>query len=211
MDGMCEWPADLSCFEGDLQTADPDRVQVAVDTATEILWALTGRRYGVCPAEYRVQASACRPCAPTLFDGEWYNIDPGAGWCTGVWLPQPVFEVTRVLDADGGELNWRATEYGVDVLGTPAVVEYERGIPVPHTAGYMVGRLAFQRYLQCIGDRKRCQLPQNTTSVTRQGVTVQMADPTEVMNMGGTGLPDVDAWIKAHNPYGLATTPEVIG
>lgn len=208
---LCAWPADLSCFEDDLTDAHPDKLRIAIDTATEILWALTGRKYGVCPAETQVRPDMCRPCMPTLFRGDWYNVDPLQAGCQAVWLPQPVFEVLDVLDADGATLPWHETAYGVDVLGPVATVKYMRGLQVPDTAGYMVGRLASQRYLQCIGDRKRCQLPSNTTSVTRQGVSVQMADPAEVISMGGTGLPDVDAWVKAHNPYGMAQVSEVIG
>ena len=200
---------DLSCFGEELADANPEKLRVAVDTATEILWALTGRRYGVCPAETRVQGDMCRPCMPTLFRGDWYNIDPLSAGCQAVWLPQPVFEVEDVTDADGTTLPWHPTAYGVDVLGPVAIVKYMRGIPVPETAGYMVGRLASQRYLQCIG--KKCQLPTNATSVTRQGVTVQMADPAEVIRLGGTGLADVDAWIKAMNPHGMSQVSEVIG
>ena len=208
--GLCEWPVDLKCFPDDVKTGDPEVVQAAVDTATEVLWALTGRQFGVCPAEVAVRVDMCRPCAPTLFEGEWYNVDPsGRGWCTGVWLPGPIFEILSVEGEDGEPLRWAATEYGCDVIGSPVRVRYMRGRVVPPTAARMVGRLASQMYLQCTG--RPCQLPARTSSVTRQGVSVQMADPMDIINAGGTGLPDVDMWIRAHNPHHLSAPSEVIG
>ena len=126
-------------------------------------------------------------------------------------LPGPVFEVSRVEDRWGRDHEFR--HFGDAVLvrfGVPRVVHYVRGIRPPRSAAYMVGRLASERYLQCV-DPNKCRLPRNATSVQRQGVSVQMADPVEVIGAGLTGLVDVDAWIRAVNPHGLSEDSEVVG
>lgn len=206
----------MTCFTDEIPAERADLARSAVDTATAILWALTGRQFGVCPVIFPVGPDGCRPvCEPVLWNGKWYNTPQGDGVCRTVDLPGPVNRVDRVVDADGNDLASAIAGAGaVRVFGGASArgftVEYQRGLPTPAGAARMVGRLASQRYLQCLGDKK-CELPTNTTSVTRQGVTVQMADPAEVIGQGLTGLPDVDAWVRAFNPHGLAEWPEVIG
>ena len=206
----------MTCFTDEIPAERADLARSAVDTATAILWALTGRQFGVCPVIFPVGPDGCRPvCEPVLWNGKWYNTPQGDGVCRTVDLPGPVNRVDRVVDADGNDLASSIVGAGaVRVFGGASsrgfTGEYQRGLPTPPGAARMVGRLASQRYLQCLGDKK-CELPTNTTSVTRQGVTVQMADPAEVIGQGLTGLPDVDAWVRAFNPHGLAEWPEVIG
>lgn len=215
-DAPCSWPVDMTCFTDEIPAERADLARSAVDTATAILWALTGRQFGVCPVIFPVGPDGCRPvCEPVLWNGKWYNTPQGDGVCRTVDLPGPVYWVDRVVDAEGEDLATSiAGDGSVRVFGGASsrgfTVEYRRGLPTPAGAARMVGRLASQRYLQCLGDKK-CELPSNTTSVTRQGVTVQMADPAEVIGQGLTGLPDVDAWVRAFNPHGLAEWPEVIG
>lgn len=200
----------MACFP----TVPEEKAEIArmaVDTATEILWAMTGRQFGLCPAVYNVEKGDCVECEPTLWRGDWYNIDPSGRRCQFTALPGPVFEITRVEDRWGRPLEYRAHGDGVLTrMGTPGRIVYVRGVTPPTSAGYMVGRLASERYLQCV-DPKACKLPSNTTSVTRQGVTVQMSDPVQVINAGMTGLPDVDSWVKAVNPHGLMEESEVLG
>lgn len=216
IESPCSWPVYMKCFVDEIPPERADVARAAVDTATAILWALTGRQFGVCLTVFAVSPSGCRSaCEPTLWEGRWYNTPQGDGICRTVDLPGPVYWVDRVVDAAGEELEASiAGDGSVRVFGGASArgftVEYRRGLPAPPGAARMVGRLASQRYLQCLGDSK-CELPKNTTSVTRQGVTVQMADPAEVIGQGLTGLPDVDAWVRSLNPHGLAEWPEVIG
>ena len=111
--------ADLTCDDG----TDPQR-QAAIDAATEVLWALSGRRYGECEATVR----PCRPASiaalgdvghgwrPALIDGQWWNVCGHRSSCfcgdvDELQLPHvPVLEVTSV-DVDGVALvegtDWR--------------------------------------------------------------------------------------------------------
>jgi hypothetical protein len=56
----------------------------------------------------------------------------------------------------------------------------------------------------------QCQLPNRVQSVTRTGVEIQYVDTTDYLDKGLTGLANVDAVIKALNPYGLAAPLRVL-
>lgn len=206
-EATCDWPVNYDCFPGDIDLQQHgDKVRAAIDTAVQVLWAFTGRQFGQCEVEHVPDVSMCRPCTPTLFQGDWYNTDPGyPSGCMAVYLPGPVGEVLSVVDEQGNALQAKQAAWGMEVLGTPAVVRYVRGLPVPAGGAQAAGRLAAQVYLQCIGD-KRCRLPQNVTQVTRQGVSATF-DPPEP---GKTGLPDVDLWVQSVNPNGLQEQTEVV-
>lgn len=210
MSDLCEWPVDMSCFP-DVPEGKETVARVAIDTATEILWALTGRQFGICPVAHDVMVEECLTCEPTLWRGEWFNVDVSARQCMQIHLAGPVYQVDKVLTSTGEELDYRHVGDTVVVrAGRPSTIVYQRGIPVPKAAAYMVGRLAAERFLQCV-DPKRCSLPRYATSVQRQGVSVQMASPADVIDRGVTGLVDVDTWIKAVNPNAMAEDSEVLG
>lgn len=111
-------------------------VDNAILAASELLWAKTGRRYGVCEVTVRPCSKSCNPCGdeyfnstdfyygwstpwlPWLNGGVWTNIPPCGCpddcWCSKaeqIPLPYPVCEVTEVF-VDGSVLP--ATGYRVD-------------------------------------------------------------------------------------------------
>jgi hypothetical protein len=47
------------------------------------------------------------------------------------------------------------------------------------------------------------------TSVSRQGISYQMIDPTDILATGKTGLPEVDLWLSAVNPSHMQEPPRV--
>lgn len=124
--GPCEvWELDLSCWMVS-GAADPciggqpisqDLIDSAVLSASQLMWALTGRQFGVCSATIRPCRKSCNPCpdlpefgvgpngyGPALIGGSWYNIPPCACQdscsCTTVCsvpLPFPACSVTEVL------------------------------------------------------------------------------------------------------------------
>lgn len=71
----CQWPIDRACWPQLESDIDKARMQEAADTAVLVLWALTGRQFGVCPA----QARPC-PGRDSSFDGWLYDpmLYPGA-------------------------------------------------------------------------------------------------------------------------------------
>lgn len=235
-----EWPVDKAGLPPVEGPEEEERLQAAVDTATMVLWRLTG-------AQYALQRLRARPCArvqdweheytsgagirpahgmtPTLYGGRWHNLACSGGSCqsdglSSVRLPGPVAAVLEV-EVEGEVLS--ADSYAVEgdrvkralglpwprqdlqrPLGEPGTwsVLYYRGIAPPAGAGTMVAILAKELYLQATG-AKGCRLPKNWQSVTRQGVSVQRANQADLLQHG-TGLPEVDLWVKALNPHGVS-------
>lgn len=81
-------------------------------------------------------------------------------------------------------------------------VEYSYGRPVPKLGHIAVNALACEFVYQCFAPDK-CSLPVGTTSVSRQGVTVQVSDASSFMDAGLTGIAAADRFIRTYNPNGL--------
>lgn len=170
-----------------------------------------------------------------LGDGTWANLPAGPPWNsidpTRARLLGPVNQITSVkignvvfssanyrLD-DGEDLVrtdglswplWQDTSLpGTDT--TAFVVNYTIGIPVPAILAAMAGTYAleFARATSPNASTK-CRLPSRVKTITRQGVTIDMVDPTVLLEKGLTGLPDVDAIILALNPNRYVHQPRVL-
>lgn len=115
----CLWTLDPGCCQAVWDAAGPVLQTKASQFATQVLWALTGRRFGPC-------ALTVRPCVPQshgtyvtygvwsdsgsggsgqwfpmVWEGAWRNCGCGAGACacvpdSEVWLPGPVAGVSEV-------------------------------------------------------------------------------------------------------------------
>lgn len=234
------WPIDEACLPPSSDGLHEALLPAAIDTAIGVLWALTGRRFGL-------QTVVARPCTrtgpamqvahhgpwmvPIIDSGVWRNLACGTTLCrrdspSTVLLPGPVHTVTGVA-VDGVKLDdtswtvegdwlyrtdghtWPEQDLSAP-LGSPGTwsVTYQRGTPPPAGAGIAAGALAGEFLQSCI-DPDKCALPRRVTQITRQGVTMQMADPQSIINDGSTGLPEVDMWVRAHNPNRLAE-PSVV-
>lgn len=244
----CAWTIDTSCCE-DWASFDVAIQERATAWATYILYALSGRRFGVCeitvrPCGPRCRASSAYTAYPVTTDGYWAgSAGIGAGllspfirngtWfncgCSGscnctasceAWLPGPVATVTEVF-SDGVLVP--STSYRVDdgewLVRTDGecwpecqdldssnptdpntlFVTYGRGVPVPVAGQIAAGILACEFAKACTG--QACALPQNLSSISRQGIEVSLPDPSDLLQQGLTGIADVDLWIMAVNPY----------
>lgn len=168
---------------------------------------------------------------PFIRDGSWFNCGcSGACSCEArcsVWLPGPVASVSQVT-LDGVVID--PANYRVDnrnrLIGMNGVcwpdcqnmelispdegtfeVTYLRGKALPVSGQIAAGELACQFAKACSG--QSCALPANMASLARQGIQVEMIDPTNVLTSGFTGIPSVDLWIRAVNPAGLAQRPRI--
>lgn len=156
--------------------------------------------------------------------GVWRNCGcPGACSCAArceVWLPGPVASVSEVV-VDGvvvppeayrvddgrylvrqdGECWPECQDFNLSGAApddeNTFFVTYQRGTPVPPAGQIAAGLLACDFAKSCTTG---CQLPGNLSSLSRQGVEVTLADPTDELNNGLTGVPQVDQWIRAVNP-----------
>lgn len=224
------WPVDRECLP---TGADSHRVAEAVDTAVAVLWALTGRRFGLRPVE-------ARPC-PVSPANRCGVLTPGPGWgrfldsgvargmptcesvrChyTGaVVLPGPVHELLGFV-VDGvevaldslvreGDRVWRrgGLPWPDQRLDLPSGVEGTWSIRymrgVPVPAGGAHVVGVLAAEFYAVCTGGRCRLPRRVQQVQRQGVTVTMVDPSDIYATGATGLPEVDVWVRAMNPNRL--------
>jgi hypothetical protein len=78
-------------------------------------------------------------------------------------------------------------------------VTYWRGFPPDSLTNYAAGVLAGEFYKACTGSK--CRLPAGVTSITRQGVSMEIQ--TGMFSNGYTGIREVDAIIQVFNPNGL--------
>ena len=85
-------------------------------------------------------------------------------------------------------------------------VTYRRGIEVPYLGQVAAGLLALEWLKGMTG--RDCGLPAGATSVSRQGVTVEV-DPRGLYEAGVVGIPEVDQWLLTVNPNRLSTPAQV--
>lgn len=109
---VCGWDTDSCCDA--LNNASEDLAQRCINSAAEILYALSGRQYGLCEVTVRPCSKPCAegisfpsggpafPWVPVLSGGVWTNLSCGcrtACSCTTVCealLPGPVDSVSEV-------------------------------------------------------------------------------------------------------------------
>lgn len=208
----------------------------AENIAIQVLWSLSGRQFGACETTVRPrtaysQGFGYRPFMLTLDLGHWVDWPCGCvGSCSVsnprvVHLPGPVDAITAVtidgvqLDRadyqlEGNALYRKGGQWPRQDLGRPLgesgtwSVSYTIGIPVPAGVDKLTGQLAREFVMAC-GDEDECRLPRTLVSTTRRGVT-NVFDPSKILAAGKTGLTEVDLWLAAANPQGLAQAPEVL-
>lgn len=249
--GVTAWPVDRSCLpslpaltdtptwtELDAYGAAAAAQDNAVDLASHIMWALSGRQYGLIEV-------VARPCSQyaqhfgyietlrVLQDYDtWMDIGCGCvGSCTitgprVVHLPGPVHSVSSVsvsgvvLASDDytleGDALYRASgaSWPRQNLGAPLggagtwSVTYLQGVPAPRGVAALTGALARELIAVCTEDME-CRLPRTVTGASRRGVSYDF-DPSSLLSAGKTGLPEVDMWLSSVNPNKLTAAPEVL-
>jgi hypothetical protein len=109
----CEWDLDMTCCPA-WDSASNELKQLATDVATEIMWNLSGRQFGLCTVTVRPCREPCTSAAgleplwgggsywPRMIDGAWINgcgecvTDCSCGPLCEVVLPGPVDSVVEV-------------------------------------------------------------------------------------------------------------------
>lgn len=244
--GPCDWPLDTTCCP-EWVTFSP-AVQVnATAWATQILDALTGRRFSQCAVNYRPCGPTCNTTfgyitwpvgsptttgggmpwmIPYIDSGVWRNCTCG-GACScrarcEVPFPGPVADVVEVR-IDGIVLT--PTAYRMDIYkGVPTLVRtdgecwpkcqdlnldadaigsfnivYRPGELLPSAGRMAAGMLACEFAKNCSG--QDCALPQQLASMSRNGIEVQVMDPSTFLENGLTGIAMVDLWVRSVNPF----------
>lgn len=218
----------------DLADVDPGVVDRCVDAASDVMFQLGGQRWpGVCDRTSRVGACVGDASVP-LPEGGVVALRPHrAGFfCSGgrsVELAYPVVGVSEVR-VDGDALDpsaysvrdhrWLVRSDG----GTwpcdsrwwedtpPMEVNYSFGEAPPPMGGLAAAALA-RELLLAVSGSSECRLNARVSSVVREGLTMDMAlaGLVEALAGGWTGIPEIDLFVRAHNPNRLTRPPRVLG
>jgi hypothetical protein len=87
-------------------------------------------------------------------------------------------------------------------------VEMRVGFDFPAGAARAVGELAWELLKACDGEE--CALPSRVSSLSRQGVSMNLIDSLDFLDEGWTGLPLCDRFIRSTNPNRLAQGSRVL-
>lgn len=133
-------------------------------------------------------------------------------------LPGPVSTITEVrIDGailDAGKYRVEHGRYLVRLdggtwpfnTGGDFTVTYLNSHPVDDMGAHAAGVMA-NEWLTLFTTNKKCRLPANVTSVSRQGLTVERA--AGMFPEGVTGIPEIDAYLLLWNPFGFKVAPRV--
>jgi hypothetical protein len=210
------WPIRWTC---DIPFEDePELVDIAVSAAQDILFGLSGRRYGICEVteEYRPPCDDCLP--PYVGDfgpGVEYQLGRQRRDCCKIHLMrQPVRAITSV-EVDGVALDDDEFTLDLNVLRrvgacwpcgdgcdeAPVKVSYEWGLDVPPLGELAMGEVACE-ILRAM-KRLDCRLPANAVRIDRQGVSIELEPLQSLYAMNRLGLPIADQFLRAVNPHRL--------
>lgn len=185
-----DWDDVVACCNG-VQVDDEADQQLWLAVATETIWGLTGGKYaGQCvrlfnpcrPACVALDRCSCGGRAKAMLD-----LGPVPVWGAFVTIDGEEVAVHiedwRFLVRDDAD-SWPSC------LAEDWTVEITTGWPIPTSIRMATARLACEYAKQCAG--LPCGLDPRTTSYTREGMTVQIADPEVIVANGRTGIPFVD-------------------
>lgn len=169
---------------------------------------------------------------PYIFNGTWFNcVCPGICCCEprcqirlagpvdsivevaldGVVLPDSAWRVDNgywLVRTDGDCWPFCA-DLDTDAPDEIFTVTYMRGDPVPNTLLTAAASLACEWAKACTGDGT-CRLGNRVTNLARNGITIDMVPPDQLLSNGLTGIFEVDQVIRAWNPYGLKERPRIL-
>lgn len=191
---------------------NPQVMTDAIQAASEVLYALSGRQFpGVCEGYLRPCGDACA-CS-------FYAC--GCDRLPAVYLRGDVLTVTEVdvggvvLESDAWRLDgsylvrldggvWPCCQNMGAAVGEEDTftVTVTYGSAVPQAGLEAAKSLAAELVRSCTPG-ETCSLPQRVTSITRQGVSMVMLDPMNFLDNGRTGLYAVDLFLSTFNPQGF--------
>lgn len=228
MNYLCQpWmtPAELQACPGCPDPDDPVELQRWIDTATQIIYYLSGSMYGgECESTWR----PCLPggwygtvSVPVLVAGQWFNVNPCTGCGNGLMLPFDYPRSIAEVKIDGAVIptteyrldQWSRSIYlkspyhwthGQDLsladteVGTFSVTVLH-GLDPPAALRQAAIDYAAEVAKACTG--APCALPARATSIVKQGVSIDLGVALEMLDGGRTGLASVDVVLAALNPY----------
>lgn len=160
---------------------------------------------------------------PYILDGTWYNGCWGGCRCRakceiqldGPTTTEDIIEITvhgEVVPADAYVIMNGYLLVRTDGKCWPSCIDYSNQDPPEFTVTYRRGNavgsalaiasgiLALE-YGKACAESTDCRLPSRLTSLSRQGVDVQVAQISSYLDLGMTEIPEVDRVIVALNPF----------
>lgn len=117
-------------------------------------------------------------------------IDNAVVWAGTGECPWPTCQSLTLPDTEPGTFS----------------ITYLNAYPVDALAQYAAGVLALEFARACT-DSRACRLPAGVTSISRQGISIDIEGGA--FPGGFTGIREVDTWIALWNPNGLRQAPSV--
>lgn len=196
---------------------DLGQLDDAINVASALLYVWSGRKYsGSCTSTIRPYPQIGRdPGHRPLFG--WFagissdvvNLDNppvtsiGSVKVDGVVVPASEYKLYdgHALYAVNGR-SWPCNQdLGLaDTEPCTFSITYNHGV-LPGAAGLRACAEFACELVRSWNGKKSC-LPDRVTSLTRQGLSVVVSDPTDMWSKGQTGIPKVDMFILAENPHG---------
>lgn len=179
-----------------------------IASASVALWALSGRRWGgerTITVELWAPAGAacldpCRPRSVRLPHRDARNL-------TAVTAGSTVLDLADYMIEPGGYLGAVPGRAARLPAGSSSLtVTYVAGRNPPPDAVAQATSLAVELG-RTIVDPEASLLPDNITSIQRQGVTMTMEAGYKIAAAGSTGLPAIDLWLATVNPSRLRRPP----
>jgi len=198
--------------------ASAEVVQAAIDTATDILFRLSGQQYpGLCTESRRPcrTATSCG-CASfhlcTCVGGDTIVlprrnvVSVDSVRIDGLPFTDFVFYPPNWLVRTDGEYWPCCQDLTLDTThdGTWSVT-YTYGRQPTEGAKNAARVLSAELVKACVSDAS-CRIPIGAVSVTRRGVTYD----TSAQDEGKTGISEVDLWLSAVNPGGRKRRPRLV-
>lgn len=201
-----------SCSKASNSDPTDDEVLDAIEDASLIVYYMTGRQFnGV--AQTKVTPDVSCWCAPNRIKmGLWPITNIIAVRENGVNQNPANYHVDeyKYIVKDSGEpfphsANWYETGAGPDDNedspgGFVFDITVEHGIPAPRLVKRATKAMACSLFDATSDD---CGLPERVTSITRQGISMQIEDFVGLIGRGSTGIYEVDLAVRVFNPSGL--------
>jgi len=210
--------------------ADNEYAYDAVKVASQILWALSGRKYGgvvtvteryICASRaYRLGGST-RNYSPELVGGEMYNIpfdefDDYAELTTDGMSPStrlrlrgtPVVAIHSVRNRSGSIVapshyylvDHSTLQARAGFAWSPCNIEVTYSYGSPPPASGKAAARVLATEFVKLWNGDDCDLPSRVTSISRQGVSYTILDNQDFIDDMRTGLYIVDLFLKSTNP-----------
>lgn len=123
--------------------------------------------------------------------------------------------LVRLRDPDGSYQSWLCCQDILlpDTEDNTFSVTFTYGTSPPPAGVLAAAVLACELAIQCgvvSGEGIECRLPRRVVSLTRQGVSMILQDPTQTLFQKRWGIPEIDQFVALYNPYALTRQASVL-